>query len=150
MISRCEELFAKLGVSIDPKALVADLKTSDKQLLEISKALFFKAKLLILDEPTTALNNEEVEHLFSIVEGLKKQGISFIFISHKMPEIFKYCDTYTVFRNGQYIAEGKISETTPDEITKLMVGKSGTSSDIYEKRETGETNFRKATSLKYC
>ena len=70
MISRCEELFAKLGVSIDPKALVADLKTSDKQLLEISKALFFKAKLLILDEPTTALNNEEVEHLFSIVEGL--------------------------------------------------------------------------------
>lgn len=139
MIQRCEELFKKLGVSIDPKAMVADLKTSDKQLLEISKALFFKAKLLILDEPTTALNNEEVEHLFSIVEGLKNQGISFIFISHKMPEIFKYCDTYTVFRNGEYIAEGKISDTTPDEITKLMVGRSGTSSDIYEKRETGET-----------
>ncbi len=139
MIKRCSELFEKLGVSIDPTALVGDLKTSDKQLLEISKALFFKAKLLILDEPTTALNNEEVELLFKIVSGLKKQGISFIFISHKMPEIFAYCDTYTVFRNGEYIAEGRIADTTPDKITSLMVGRSGTSKDLYEPREVGET-----------
>ena len=86
-ISQCKELFLKLNVNIDPNVYVSSLKTSEKQLLEISKALFFKAKLLILDEPTTSLNQDEVAHLFEIVNALKKDGISFIFISHKMPEI---------------------------------------------------------------
>lgn len=139
MIQKCRELFDRLGVKIDPTAHVEDLKTSDKQLLEISKALFFKAKLLILDEPTTALNNDEIEHLFKIVGELKKKGISFIFISHKMPEIFAYCDSYTVFRNGTYIDNGKIAETNPHEVTKLMVGQSNIDADIYEERELGDT-----------
>ena len=139
MIQKCRELFDRLGVKINPTAHVEDLKTSDKQLLEISKALFFKAKLLILDEPTTALNNDEIEHLFKIVGELKKKGISFIFISHKMPEIFAYCDSYTVFRNGTYIANGKIAETNPHEVTKLMVGQSNINADIYEERELGDT-----------
>ncbi|MBO8416133.1 MAG: sugar ABC transporter ATP-binding protein [Proteobacteria bacterium] len=138
MISRCEELFSRLGVEIDPTALVADLKPSDKQLLEISKALFFKARLLILDEPTTALNTEEVEHLFSIVGGLKAQGISFIFISHKMPEIFAYSDRYTVFRNGRFIASGKIADTSPEEVTSLMVGHNAALTSMYQPRELGE------------
>lgn len=142
MIDKCRDLFRRLDVDIDPTALVEDLKTSDKQLLEISKALFFDAKLLILDEPTTSLNNDEVEHLFNIVAGLKKKGISFIFISHKMPEIFKYCDSYTVFRNGEYIGTGKIADTTPGEVTKLMVGKSHAGESIYEKRKTGDTVLR--------
>ena len=72
------------------------LKTSQKQLLEISKALFFQAKLLILDEPTTSLNNDEVEHLFQIIRRLKEKGTAFVFISHKMPEIFRIADRYTV------------------------------------------------------
>lgn len=139
MIARSKELFEKLGVEIDPLAMVSDLATSDKQLLEICKALFFEAKLLILDEPTTALNNEEVEHLFNIVDGLKKQGIAFIFISHKMPEIFRYCDRYTIFRNGEYIAEGVIKDTTPNDVTALMVGRAGSQRDVYEERQYGET-----------
>lgn len=139
MIAKCRELFERMDVNIDPTALVEDLKTSDKQLLEISKALFFNAKLLILDEPTTSLNNEEVQHLFEIVDGLKKQGISFIFISHKMPEIFEYCDSYTVFRNGEYIGTGKIADTTPNEVTKLMVGKSHAGESIYKERPAGES-----------
>lgn len=138
MIARCEDLFHRLGVEIDPTALVADLKPSDKQLLEVSKALFFKAKLLILDEPTTALNTEEVEHLFSIVSALKAQGISFIFISHKMPEIFAYSDRYTVFRNGRYIGSGRIADTTPEEVTSLMVGRSAALSSMYQPRELGD------------
>ena len=85
MISEAGRLFEELGVDIDPTELAANLKTSQKQLLEISKALFFNAKLLILDEPTTSLNTEEVKHLFGIVNDLKKKGTSFIFISHKMP-----------------------------------------------------------------
>ena len=96
IIQESEKLFQELGVDIDPTELVAKLNTSQKQLLEISKALFFQAKLLILDEPTTSLNNEEVAHLFEIVNNLKKKGTSFIFISHKMPEIFKLADRYTV------------------------------------------------------
>ena len=80
MIAKCRELFNRLDVAIDPEEMVEDLKTSEKQLLEISKALFFEAKLLILDEPTTALNNDEIDHLFQIIENLKKTGTSFIFI----------------------------------------------------------------------
>ena len=74
MIQEAERLFQELGVDIDPTQQVSKLKTSQKQLLEISKALFFKAKLLILDEPTTSLNNDEVAHLFDIVNNLKKKG----------------------------------------------------------------------------
>ena len=108
MIQEAERLFHELGVDIDPTQQVSKLKTSQKQLLEISKALFFKAKLLILDEPTTSLNNDEVAHLFEIVNNLKKKGTSFIFISHKMPEIFRLSDRYTVFRNGEFIGSGNI------------------------------------------
>lgn len=138
MIAETRQLFEKLGVDIDPLELAENLKTSQKQLLEISKALFFHAKLLILDEPTTSLNTEEVEHLFGIINNLKKQGTSFIFISHKMPEIFELSDSYTVFRNGEYIGAGKISDTTPEDVTKMMVGGSYSNKDVYQKRETGD------------
>lgn len=133
------ELFHELGVDIDPDAMVSDLKTSQKQLLEIAKALFFEAKLLILDEPTTALNNAEIDHLFSIIRRLKEQGTSFIFISHKMPEIFAISDRYTVFRNGEYIASGDIADVSPEKITELMVGRSAASGDIYHERICGDT-----------
>lgn len=139
MKAETKKLFTELGVDIDPDELVANLKTSEKQLLEISKALFFDAKLLILDEPTTSLNNAEIDHLFGILNRLKKEGTSFIFISHKMPEIFALADRYTVFRNGEYIASGKIAETTPEDVTALMVGHSAQSGDVYKPRPLGET-----------
>ena len=138
MIAKARELFERLGVDIDPTALVADLKQSQKQLLEISRALFFDAKLLILDEPTTALNTAEVEHLFEIVRNLRDQGTSFIFISHKMPEIFELCDTYTVLRNGTFVGQGRIADTTPREVTGMMVGATISERGAYEPRETGE------------
>ncbi|WP_308622854.1 sugar ABC transporter ATP-binding protein [uncultured Enorma sp.] len=139
MIAKANDLFERLGVDIEPTALVADLKQSQKQLLEISRALFFNAKLLILDEPTTALNTAEVEHLFQIVRSLRDQGTSFIFISHKMPEIFALCDTYTVLRNGTFVGQGKICDTTPREVTGMMVGATISERGAYEPRETGET-----------
>ncbi len=139
MVEKSKELFSNLEIDIDPLEKVDHLKTSEKQLLEISKALFFDAKLLILDEPTTALNNEEVDHLFEMIRKLKKKGTSFIFISHKMPEIFAIADRYTVFRNGTYIADGNTADTTPQEVTRLMVGKAGGSDASYEKRSLGDT-----------
>ena len=138
MRAEAKELFERLGVEIDPDAVVSDLKTSQKQLLEICKALHLKAKLIILDEPTTSLNNEEVDHLFGILRKLKAEGTSFIFISHKMPEIFALADRYTVFRNGEFIGEGKISETTPEKVTIMMVGESYSNAEVYEKRQLGE------------
>ena len=142
MIRRAGELFSQLDVKIDPTEKVDNLKTSEKQLLEISKALFFNAKLLILDEPTTALNNDEIDHLFQIIRNLKKKGTSFIFISHKMPEIFRISDRYTVFRNGEYIASGTIDSVTPEEVTRLLVGNTDSFKDIYETREDGEVILR--------
>jgi len=142
MIRKARELFSQLDVEIDPTEKVEDLKTSQKQLLEISKALFFKAKLLILDEPTTALNNDEIDHLFDIIRNLKKTGTSFIFISHKMPEIFRISDRYTVFRNGTYIASGSIQDITPQEITRLLVGNTDSFKDIYEARELGNVTLK--------
>lgn len=139
MIAKAKQLFDELGVRIAPEEKVEELRTSEKQLLEISKALFFNAKLLILDEPTTSLNNEEVEHLFHIVRQLKQKGTSFIFISHKMPEIFKIADRYTIFRNGEYIDSGAICDITPEKITKKMVGESYSSRDVYKPRPAGDT-----------
>lgn len=92
------DLFHRLGVEIDPKEETSRLKTSQKQLMEIAKALFFHARLLILDERSTSLNQEEVERLFEIINRLKEKGTAFIFISHKIPEIFAISDRYTVFR----------------------------------------------------
>lgn len=138
MIAEAKALFQELGVDIEPTEQVANLKTSQKQLLEISKALFFKAKLLILDEPTTSLNNEEVDHLFGIINKLKREGTSFIFISHKMPEIFGLADRYTVFRNGEFIGDGKICDTDPETVTKMMVGANYSNKEIYKERKTGE------------
>jgi ribose transport system ATP-binding protein len=138
MIARSRELFDDLGVTINPKALVADLETSQKQLLEIAKALDANARLIILDEPTTALNTSAIDHLFSIVRRLQKKKITFIFISHKMPEVFTIADRYTVLRNGFFVKTGKISDTTPRELTVSMVGREVSDKEIYARRDPGQ------------
>lgn len=138
MIQETEELLDEMGVNIDATELAGHLDTGKKQLLEIAKALHSKAKLIILDEPTTALNNDEIQHLFELVRNLREKGTSFIFISHKMPEIFALADHYTVLRNSRYIASGLISETTPEEVTRYMVGESFSTQDVYEKRKLGD------------
>ena len=137
-IARTKQLFEELGVDIDPTIMVSELKTSEKQLLEICRALYADAKLLILDEPTTALSNNEIDHLFGILKKLKTQGKSFIFISHKMPEIFALADRYTVLRNGEYISSGYIKDTDPHAITSDMVGSKYVDAEVYESRPLGE------------
>ncbi len=138
MIRQAQELFTRLGVDIDPTATVGDLDTSRKQLLEIAKALHAEAKLFILDEPTTALNTEEIEHLFSIVRRLKAEGKAFIFISHKMPEIFEIADRYTILRNGSFISSGRLAGIAPEEVTRQMVGEGYVNQEVYEARPLGE------------
>ena len=138
MIAQTRDLFSRLGVDMDPMEMVSELKTSEKQLLEICRALHANAKLLILDEPTTALSNEEISHLFEILTKMKADGTSFIFISHKMPEIFAIADRYTVFRNGQFISSGLIAETDSKALTSDMIGQEYADKDVYEPRPLGE------------
>ncbi|MHC1787524.1 MAG: sugar ABC transporter ATP-binding protein [Christensenellales bacterium] len=138
MIARSRELLAQLGVEISPTAMVSELETSKKQLLEIVKALHARAELFILDEPTTSLNTSEIELLFAIIRKLRAQGKSFIFISHKMQEIFQIADRYTVLRNGQLIRSGDLAEVTPAEVARMMVGQQYTEQSVYQERALGE------------
>lgn len=138
MIGQTRALFQRLGVDMDPLTMVSELKTSEKQLLEICRALHANAKLLILDEPTTALSNDEIAHLFTILTRMKEDGTAFIFISHKMPEIFAIADRYTVFRNGRFISTGNISDVTSEGLTSDMIGQEYADRDIYEPRPLGD------------
>ena len=142
MIAETRELFARLGVNMDPMVMVSELKTSEKQLLEICRALHSNAKLLILDEPTTALSNEEIFHLFEILKKMKSEGTAFIFISHKMPEIFAIADRYTVFRNGQFVSSGYIKDTDSKALTSDMIGQEYADRDVYQPRPLGDVVVR--------
>ena len=138
MIRQTGELMHRLGVDIHPAAMVSELDTSKKQLLEIAKALHANAELIILDEPTTSLNTGEIDLLFSLINRLKEVGKSFIFISHKMQEVFRIADRFTVLRNGQLIESGNIRDVSPTRLARLMVGNQYTDQSVYQKRELGE------------
>jgi ribose transport system ATP-binding protein len=119
---RAAEILRRLG-DIDPAAQVRTLSISQQQLVEIAKALTLDCRVLILDEPTAALTEREAQILFEIMHALAGQGISIIYISHRMVEIFDNCDRVTVLRDGQYIATMNVSETTPGEVVSAMVGR---------------------------
>ena len=124
MIKRSAEVFKRMNIDIDPQDKVESLDTSRKQLVEIAKALLFESKLIIMDEPTTALTNNEIQNLFVIMKSLKAEGVSIIYISHKMPELFQICDRYTVLRDGKLIESGKFSDIDEMKAAELLVGRS--------------------------
>jgi methyl-galactoside transport system ATP-binding protein len=117
------ELFDSIGVKVDPKSKLADLSVSERQMVEIVKAVSYDAKIIVLDEPTSSLTENEVDKLFEIMRTLKKKGIGLIYISHKMEEIFNISDYVTVLRDGEYIGTKKTSELTMDTIINMMVGR---------------------------
>ena len=109
--------------AIDVRQKVADLPISSQQLVEIAKALTLDCRVLILDEPTAALTETEAQQLFSIIRDLKANGISIIYISHRMAEIFSLCDRVTVFRDGRYVCTDRIADVTPNDVVRRMVGR---------------------------
>lgn len=121
---------------IDPKSLVRDLSISNQQLVEIAKALVADCRILILDEPTAALTDNESERLFAIMRKLKAKGIAIIYISHRMAEIFNECDRVTVFRDGQYVTTQDVSATTPEQVVNYMVGRDIT--ELYPPKFAGQ------------
>ena len=120
---KTEEIFEKMNVHINPNKLIYTLSTAQKQLVEIAKAISKNVKILVLDEPTSPLTNHEVELLFSIIDILKKNKVSIIYISHRLDEIFKITDRVTVMRDGKFITTLETKDTTRNELIKLMVGR---------------------------
>ena len=116
-------LFARMKVNIDPRTEVGTLTVAKQQLVEIAKALSFNSRVLIMDEPTSALNETEVAHLFAIIADLKAQGVGVVYITHKMDEVFQIADRVTVMRDGQYIQTLPAKGTTMNTIISLMVGR---------------------------
>jgi ribose transport system ATP-binding protein len=123
MIRRSEEVFGDMGVSIDPSARIKTLSVAYCQLVEIAKALLDNSKLLILDEPTATLTNTEVEILFRVLGKLKGEGISLIYISHRLEEVFRLCDEITVLRDGAFIKTMPTAETDMESLIHLMIGR---------------------------
>lgn len=117
------ELFKKLKVTIDPNRIVSTLPISQRQMIEIAKAVSYNAKVIVFDEPTSSLNEQEVKQLFEIIRMLKNEGCGIIYISHKMAEILEISDEVTIMRDGMWIETKKASDLTTEEIIKLMVGR---------------------------
>ena len=120
---RAAKVLRRLGQDIDPATPVGDLSISSQQLVEIAKALTLDCKVLILDEPTAALTDNESAALFRVLHDLKAQGIGIIYISHRMAEIFTHCDRVTVLRDGRNVHCGPLAGSTPDELVRRMVGR---------------------------
>ena len=124
-----QELLDMMGLDYAPGTKMGSLSVAQCQMVEIIKALSRNARVIIMDEPTSALTNQEAEILFSRIRELKQKGIGFVFISHRLEEVFEVCDEYTVLRDGKWIASGLIRETTKNEMISMMVGRA--IEDIY-------------------
>ncbi len=112
-----------LGISADPRTLVKELGIGEQQLVEIAKALSLEAAIIIMDEPTAALTNQEVERLFAIIGDLKRQGKAIVYISHKLEEVFAICDHVTVLRDGRYVGDAPVSAIDQQQLIQMMVGR---------------------------
>jgi ribose transport system ATP-binding protein len=120
---QAEDLLESLNFTINPNAIVEELSVASKQLVEIAKALSFDAQIIIMDEPTSSLTENEIEKLFLIIRDLKEKGITVIYISHRLEEIFSIADTVTVMRDGKNISTKAIEEETKNQIIEKMVGR---------------------------
>jgi len=123
LYQQTEEVLDMLGVNIDPKAKINDLNIGSQQMVEIAKAVSQNADILVMDEPTSSLTNQEIEILFELIERLKKQDISIVYISHRLEEVFEICDRVTVLRDGEFVGEVETTETDEDQLINMMVGR---------------------------
>ena len=123
MYRETNELMQKFGLEIDPTIILNRLSVSNQQVVEIARALARNCKILIFDEPTSSLTDREAEKLFEIISGLKEKGISIMYISHRMSEIFSICDRVTVLRDGVRVDTLNVADTTPEKVVNMMVGR---------------------------
>jgi rhamnose transport system ATP-binding protein len=134
MRTRAAELFARLGVHLDPDRPARGLSIADQQLVEIAKALSFDARVLVMDEPTAALSGVEVERLFAVARSVRDSGAAVLFISHRFDEVFALCQRITVMRDGRWVSTDPVEAVTVERIVRRMVGRDVSS--LYPKQET--------------
>lgn len=134
MRAKAQEVMDKMGVHIPVDAVMSDLSVGQQQMVEICKALMVDAKVLIMDEPTAALTQSETEVLFEVINSLREKGVSIVYISHRMEEIFELCDRITILRDGQYIDTKYIKDITMDDVVQMMIGRE--IGERYPKRES--------------
>jgi ABC-type sugar transport system ATPase subunit len=123
MHERTRAVLSRLHLTIDPGTLAETLSTAHRQLLQVARALAFDCKVLVLDEPTTALTDAEADHLFDVLRELKRGGTTILYVSHRLPEVFRLCDRITVLRDGAYVGTHVRENVTPGDIVKAMVGR---------------------------
>ena len=123
MYQKADQLLARLKVKHKSSTLLGELSLGEQQMVEIAKALSFESKVIIMDEPTDALTDSEVDALFSVINELRSEGYGIVYISHRLKEIFEICDDITVLRDGKFIAEKSVSEIDEDKLIELMVGR---------------------------
>lgn len=123
MYEKTKAVFKELDIPVDPKTIIGKLSVSQRQMVEIAKAVSYNAKIVVLDEPTSSLTEEEVEHLFKIMNKLRDNGVALVYISHKMEEILHISDEVTIMRDGKWVATEHARDLTTDKIIKLMVGR---------------------------
>jgi len=124
MKSKTQKLLDKLELDIHPDTKVKNLSIAQRHMVEVAKALSLNAKIVIMDEPTSALTLKEVEYLYKIIKKLKSEGKAIIFISHKFDEVFEIADYFTVLRDGKYIGEGRMADVTIDKVIQMVIGRS--------------------------
>ena len=124
MEREANKLFSSLNMNINTKAIMRTMSVSQRQMVEIAKAVSYDAKLIVLDEPTSSLTENEIKKLFSIVNDLRSKGVSFVYISHKMDEVFEICDEVSVLRDGNMVLTKSIKDTNMNELISAMVGRS--------------------------
>ena len=123
MRKKAKEVLDMMGVDINPSAVMSELSVGQQQMIEICKALMVDAKVIIMDEPTAALTQSETDALFKVIHSLRKKGVSMVYISHRMEEIFELCDRITVLRDGSYIGTEEIKDIDMNDIVKMMIGR---------------------------
>ena len=117
------KIFKDLDIEVDPRMKVADLSVSQRQMIEIAKAVSYNSKIIVMDEPTSSLTENEVQHLFRIINKLRDKGCGIVYISHKMEEIKEICDDITIMRDGKWVATDSVKDLTTDQIINMMVGR---------------------------
>jgi inositol transport system ATP-binding protein len=139
MISNTEELFQHLGIEIDPSLEMAELNVAETQMVEIARAISYNSKIIIMDEPTSAITDTEVQKLFEMIRKLKEKNVAIIYISHKMNEIFTIGDRVTVLRDGQFVGTHKVEDINKQQLITMMVGREVT--NIFPKNNTNIGDF---------
>lgn len=128
------KLFERLEIDLDPRTKMAELSVANTQMVEIAKAISYNSKLIIMDEPTSAITEKEVNHLFRIIRSLKEEGVSIIYITHKMDELEKITDEFTVLRDGKYVGTKPSEHISKDQLIEMMVGRELT--HVFDKKQT--------------